>query len=78
MEDDNVIDWSQYGKGNYPKEVLEKIHYVELDDGTSYADVLDYQLTASWIAISMKDGTVHFHNTNTIKHIKSYFKENTQ
>jgi hypothetical protein len=76
-EDDNVIDWSKYGKDVLPI----KIHSVLIQEAGNdiiYDDIIDYQIGPNLIAISMKDDVVHFHFTKDITYIKSYFKENTQ
>ena len=81
MEDDNVIDWSRYGKGDLPKLALEPIHCIRIEQGEKdieYDDVVDYQISPTIIAISMQDKTVHFYPTKDITYIKSYYKENTQ
>jgi hypothetical protein len=70
------INWSKYGK-EIPQERHDLIIKTGLFSTVSYTDILDYQIGPNWIAISMKEGVVHFHPTNKITHIKSYIvKEN--
>ncbi|MBX4212612.1 hypothetical protein KW787_04130 [Candidatus Pacearchaeota archaeon] len=79
MEEDNVIDWSSYGKGDFPKMVAIPLHCIKIKKlfkTIEFVDVVDYQISPSLVAISMQDKTVHFYPTKDITYIKSYFKEN--
>jgi hypothetical protein len=71
------INWSKYGK-----EASQQRHDLVVRTGVfstvAYQDVLDYQIGPNWIAVSMKDGVVHFHPTNKITYIKSYTIKETE
>lgn len=48
--------------------------YIYFNDGEfeDFVDILGYQIGATWIAISLKDGTTFAFPTTTVKSIKHY------